>query len=47
MTKPDPTRSSSQVSFPYAFPEAGLYRLRGQVKHRSRVYTGVFDSQVE
>ena len=37
---------TSSVTFPYGFPEPGLYRLWVQIKHRGRVYTGVFDVPV-
>jgi hypothetical protein len=35
-----------EISFPYAFPKAGAYRLWTQVKVRGEVLTGVFDVQV-
>ena len=35
------------VSFPYGFPQAGLYRIFVQVKHGGRIETGVFDARVE
>ncbi|HVV70150.1 MAG TPA: hypothetical protein VHI52_01345 [Verrucomicrobiae bacterium] len=37
---------SDGVSFPYAFPKPGLYRLWVQVKMDSQVRTGVFDVDV-
>ena len=34
------------VSFPYAFPRAGLYRLWVQVKVKGEILTGVYDLEV-
>jgi hypothetical protein len=34
------------ASFPFGFPQAGLYRLWVQMKRDGRVYTGVFDVRV-
>jgi hypothetical protein len=39
--------SSAEVSFPYGFPKAGLYRIFVQIKRSGRVQTGVFDAHVE
>ncbi|HTI71586.1 MAG TPA: hypothetical protein VMF06_16550 [Candidatus Limnocylindria bacterium] len=35
------------VSFPYAFPKTGAYRIWVQMKSGEQVYTGVFDAVVE
>jgi hypothetical protein len=37
-----PDTSASGVSFPYAFPKAGSYRLFVQVKRGGRIHTGAF-----
>ena len=34
------------VSFPYAFPEAGLYRLWVQTKSEGKILTAVFDADI-
>ncbi len=39
--------SSPEVSFPYGFPKAGLYRIFVQIKRSGHVQTGVFDAHVE
>jgi hypothetical protein len=38
--------AGSSVSFPYAFPKPGRYRLWVQVKRDRRILTGVFDAEV-
>jgi hypothetical protein len=35
-----------QVTFPYAFPKAGHYRVWLQVKREGKILTGVFDANV-
>ena len=41
------TSASPQISFPYGFPKAGLYRIFVQVKRSGHVQTGIFDAHVE
>ena len=38
---------SSEVAFPYGFPQAGDYRLFVQVKRKNQIQTGIFDAHVE
>jgi hypothetical protein len=48
-TAPEPPMApdfGSTVSFPYAFPQPGHYRLWVQVKRSRRILTGVFDADV-
>jgi hypothetical protein len=42
-----PTNVVHEVSFPYAFPRPGDYRLWAQVRAEGRVLTGVFDLRVK
>jgi hypothetical protein len=37
----------AEVSFPYAFPSPGRYRIFVQIKRSGRVETGVFDASVD
>jgi hypothetical protein len=37
---------SGAVSFPYAFPKSGHYRMWVQVKRVGRILTGTFDADV-
>ena len=37
----------NEVTFPYAFPRSGEYRMWVQVRTDARVLTGVFDVQVK
>jgi hypothetical protein len=37
---------TGEISFPYAFPSSGPYRLWVQMKTGGRILTGVFDTQV-
>lgn len=38
---------SSEVDFPYGFPQPGDYRLFVQIKRKNQVQTGIFDAHVE
>jgi len=38
---------TAEISFPYAFPQAGSYRLWVQTKCRGRILTAVFDTTVK
>jgi hypothetical protein len=38
---------SPEVSFPYAFPQPGDYRVFVQIKHAGQVQTGVFEAHVQ
>ena len=38
---------SSEVAFPYGFPQPGDYRLFVQVKRKNQIQTGIFDTHVE
>jgi hypothetical protein len=40
------TMTHDEISFPYAFPKPGAYRLWVQVKVRGEIQTGVFDVAV-
>jgi hypothetical protein len=36
----------SEVSFPYAFPKAGRYRIIVQMKRAGKIQTGAFDADI-
>ncbi|MGH7567401.1 MAG: hypothetical protein ACREL9_00285 [Gemmatimonadales bacterium] len=41
-----PLSASSSLSFPYAFPQPGRYRIWVQVKRHGRILTGAFEAEV-
>lgn len=43
----DHAHESARVTFPYGFPEPGMYRLWVQVKRQGKMYTGLFDTRVD
>jgi hypothetical protein len=48
MAMPAPSEPiGPEVSFPYAFPEPGIYRVFAQVRRNGKVQTGIFDAHVE
>ena len=46
MAMPQLARVDSVLSFPYAFPQPGRYRLWIETKRRGRIVTGTFDAVV-
>jgi hypothetical protein len=42
-----PPGHGHEVTFPYAFPRPGAYRLWVQIRTNDRVLTGVFDMRVK
>ena len=47
ITTTDPMPAAAEVTFPYAFPKTGNYRIWVQVRSNGRVLTGVFDVVVK
>ncbi len=47
MHRREPLPAPSSLSFPYAFPKAGHYRIWVQVKRSGRILTGVFSADVQ
>jgi len=46
MHQGEPLPAPGSVSFPYAFPKPGRYRLWVQVKRQGRILTGTFNTEV-
>jgi hypothetical protein len=44
---PMPGHAASSVTFPYAFPSPGSYRIFVQIKRNDRIETSAFDARVE
>ena len=45
--KPMSIPATATMSFPYAYPKPGRYRLWVQMKRQGRILTGVFDAEVQ